>query len=390
MDAQPSDGVLSFFQDVPDPRAANVRFRVGDIIAMAIMAVVSGADDWSMVATYAESKVKWLNTFMGLHNGLTPSCHTFRRFFERLNPEAFEACFLKWMQEVVKVSGGKLLAVDGKTLRRSFQHGWDKSGMAHMVSVFAQANRQVLSQIQCEGKGQEISAILKILALVDIQGAVVSIDAMGCQRTIAKTIVESKGDYVLAVKENQPSLYEALEREFNAMVLDGFKGIGHDEHHSEEEGHSRREVRRTYVTNDISWLPMRKQWEGLGSVAMVETTRELLGTEKREVQTFRRYYISSLSDCNAAKMSGCIRGHWSVENNLHWQLDVTFQEDQSRLHKGNGAQNMSRLRRIALNLIKSNKITRGKARKGGIKTRRGLAGWDNDFLLEVLTGIPAT
>ncbi|MHB1766606.1 MAG: ISAs1 family transposase [Phycisphaerae bacterium] len=268
MDAQPSDGVLSFFQDIPDPRAANVRFRVGDIIAMAIMAVVSGADDWSMVATYAESKVKWLNTFMGLPNGLTPSCHTFRRFFERLNPEAFEACFLKWMQEVVKVSGGKLLAMDGKTLRRSFQHGWDKSGMAHMVSVFAQANRQVLSQIQCEGKGQEISAILKILALVDIQGAVVSIDAMGCQRTIAKTIVESKGDYVLAVKENQPSLYEALEREFNAMVLDGFKGIGHDEHHSEEDGHSRREVRRTYVTNDISWLPMRKQWEGLGSVAI--------------------------------------------------------------------------------------------------------------------------
>ncbi|EQD72504.1 transposase IS4 family protein, partial [mine drainage metagenome] len=155
--------VLSFFQDVPDPRAANVRFRVGDIIAMAIMAVVSGADDWSMVAVYARSKAKWLNTFMGLPNGLTPSCHTFRRFFERLNPEAFEACFLKWMQEVVKVSGGKLLAVDGKTLRRSFQHGWDKSGMAHMVSVFAQANRQVLSQIQCEGKGQEISAILKIL-----------------------------------------------------------------------------------------------------------------------------------------------------------------------------------------------------------------------------------
>ena len=164
--------------------------------------------------------------------------------------------------------------------------------------------------------------------------------------------------------------------------------IHHDEHHSEEEGHSLHEVRRLYTTNDISWLPMRNQWKVLRSVAMVEMIRELLGTEKREVQAFRCYYISSLTDCNAVRMSGCILGHWSVENNLHWQLDVTFQEDQSRLRKGNGAQNMSRLRRITLNLIKSNKITRGKARKGGIKTRRGRAGWDNDFLLEILTGTP--
>jgi predicted transposase YbfD/YdcC len=390
MDARPAGGVLSFFQDIPDPRAANVRFRLADMMTMAIMAVVSGADDWSMVAAWAAAKAKWLRTFMDLPDGATPSCHTFRRLFERLNPEAFEACFLKWMQEVVKVSGGKLVAVDGKTLRRSFQHGWDKSGMAHMVSAFVQANSQVLSQIQCEGKGQEISAILQLLALVDIQGAVVSIDAIGCQKTIARTIVEAKADYVLAVKENQRSLFEALEREFNAMVLDGFKGKGQDQYHSVEEGHGRREVRRTYVTNDISWLRVGKQWMGLNSVAMVETTREVLGTEKREVQIFRRFYISSLSDGNAARMSGCIRGHWGVENNLHWQLDVSFQEDQSRLRKGHGAQNMSRLRRIALNLLKNNKMTRGKARKGGIKTRRGLAGWDHDFLLEVLTGTPAT
>lgn len=390
MDAQPPGGILSYFQDTVDPRAANVRFRVADLIAMALMAVMCGADDWAMVAEYVQCKAQWLNTFMHLPNGVTPSCHTFRRFFARLNPEAFEACFLKWMQQVVKVSGGKLLAVDGKTLRRSFQHGWDKSGMAHMVSVFAQANRQVLSQIQCAGKGQEISAIMKLLALVDIQGAVVSIDAMGCQKAIAEKIVASKGDYVLAVKENQPSLYEALEREFNALAFDGFRDIRHDEHHSAEEGHSRREVRRTYVTNDISWLPMRNQWKALGSVAMVETTRELLGAKERVVQTFRRYYISSLSDGNAARMADCIRGHWSVENNLHWQLDVTFLEDHSRLRKGHGAQNMSRLRRMALNLIKSNKLKRGKARKGGIKTRRGRAGWDNDFLLELLTGTPAS
>ena len=390
MDAQPSGGILSYFQDTVDPRAANVRFRVADLIAMALMAVLCGADDWAMVAEYADSKAKWLQTFMELPNGTTPSSHTFRRLFARLNPEAFEACFLKWMQQVVKVSDGKLLAVDGKTLRRSFQHGWDKSGMAHMVSVFAQANRQVLSQIQCEGKGQEISAIMKIFALVDIQGAVVSIDAIGCQKAIAEKIVQSKGDYVLAVKENQPSLHAALEREFNALALDGFKDIRHDEHHSIEEGHSRREVRHTYVTNDISWLPMGDQWKALGSVVMVETTRELLGTPEAKVQSFRRYYISSLSDGNAARMAECIRGHWSVENNLHWQLDVTFLEDQSRLRKGNGAQNMSRLRRMALNLIKSNKLTKGKARKGGIKTRRGRAGWDNDFLLELLTSSPAS
>ena len=148
MDARPAGGVLSFFQDIPDPRAANVRFRLADMMTMAIMAVVSGADDWSMVAAWGAAKAKWLHTFMDLPDGATPSCHTFRRLFERLNPEAFEACFLKWMQEVVKVSGGKLVAVDGKTLRRSFQHGWDKSGIAHMVSAFVQANSQVLRMLR--------------------------------------------------------------------------------------------------------------------------------------------------------------------------------------------------------------------------------------------------
>lgn len=388
MEAKATGGVLSFFRDISDPRFHNVRYSVSSLIAMALLAVICGADDWAMVAEYVRCKSSWLRSFLDLPEEGLPSSHTFRRLFARLDPAAFESCFLAWMQKVVQVSGGKLVAIDGKSLRRSFMRGWQKSGMSHMVSMFVQANRQVLSQIQCEGKGQEIAAIMQLLALVDIKGAVLTIDAMGCQKAIAEKIVEGQGDYVLAVKDNQKSLHAALERELNSMILDGFQGIIHDECHTQEEGHSRREIRRVYSTNQIDWLPMRDQWAGIQSVAMVETVREVLGTQEPDTQISRRFYISSLPQCDAILMGEHIRGHWSVENNLHWQLDITFQEDQSRLRKGYGAQNMSRLRRAALNLLKANQIKRGKTLRGGIKTRRGRAGWDNDFLLEVLTGGP--
>ena len=390
MDARPTGGVLSFFRDLPDPRSHNVRYRVSDLVVMALLATLGGADDWMMVAEYVQCKAAWLRSFLDFPEDMIPSSHTFRRLFARLEPAAFEACFLAWMQAVVDVSGGKLVAIDGKSLRRSFRRGWQKSGMSHMVSMFVQTNRQVLSQVQCDGKGQEIAAIMQLLALVDIAGAVVSIDAMGCQKAIAQEIVESKGEYVLAVKENQPTLHAALERELNVMILNKFKDIRHAECHSVEENHGRREIRHVYTTNQIDWLPMRRQWAGIQSVAVVETVREVLGTETRNVQTFRRYYISSLADCDAARIAGYIRGHWSVENNLHWQLDVTFLEDQSRLRKGYGAQNMSRLRRAALNLLKVNRSFKANKviRRGGIKTKRARAGWDNQFLLAVLTSGP--
>jgi predicted transposase YbfD/YdcC len=192
-----------------------------------------------------------------------------------------------------------------------------------MVSMFIQANRQVLSQIQCEGKGQAIAAIMQLLALVDIEGAVVTIDAMGCQKAIAEKIVEGKGDYVLAVMDNQKALHTALERELNAMILDGFKGVVHDEFHTQEEGHSHREIRCVSSTNQIDWPPMRDQWAGIQSVAVVETVREMLGTQEPDIQTFRRYYISSLPQCDAVLTGDHIRGHRGVENNLHWQLDIT-------------------------------------------------------------------
>jgi predicted transposase YbfD/YdcC len=376
MEVQATAKILRFLNDMPDSRKNNKLHKLGDIITIAVFAVIAGAEGWVDVAEYGRRKQKWLKTFLDLREGI-PSHDTFGRIFSVLKPEEFERCFMAWMASLVEISGGKLVAIDGKSLRQSFEHSWDKSGMAHMVSAFVAANRMVFAQVKTEGKGQELDAIEKLLKLLDIEGAVITIDALGCNKNIVELILEGKADYVLQVKGNQPTLHEKLKNLMDELMLEKFVGVEHDYDVQVEGDHGRIETRRVWVVWNIDDLgPIAKDWPGLKSLVMIERTREVSGQTSVE----RHYYISSLGKkVRAKRMAKYIRGHWSVENNLHWQLDVSFNEDKRRIRKGHGAENFSRLCRIALNLLKNEKSA-----KIGIAGKRKCCGWDDQYMLKVI------
>jgi predicted transposase YbfD/YdcC len=391
--ALPAAGFLRFFKDMPDPRAGNRVHQLGDMIAIAVMAVICGADGWVHVETFAKAKRQWLATFLDLSNGI-PSHDTFGRVFSLLDPDAFERCFKAWMAELVKSCGGKLIAIDGKAIRRSFRHAWDKSGMAHVVSAFVRENSMVFGQLAVEDKSNEITAIPKLLDLMDIKGAVVTVDAMGCQRDIAAKIVDGGADFILAVKDNQKGLAQAAQRMMNDVALDHAKrhqskgaksGMNFGFHQSVDGDHGRIETRRVFVSDSLEALgPVARDWNGLGSVVMVESVREMMGaagtSQPAATTVEHRLYISSIKGCDAARMGDLVRGHWSVENNLHWQLDITFREDERRIRKGHGAENYSRLCRLALNLLKKEKTL-----KGSIQTKRLNAGWNPIYLIKLMS-----
>lgn len=376
--APAAGGFWSFFSDLPDPRAANVIHKLSDIFAIAICAVICGAEGWVDVQMFAEAKQAWLSTFLDLSHGI-PSHDTFGRVFARIDPDAFERCFMSWMQSL-QSSGRKLVAIDGKSIRRSFEHAWDKSGMVHLVSAFVEQNRMVFGQIAVRDKSNEIEAIPRLLGLLDLTDSVVTIDAIGCQKQIARQIVTDKqADYVLAVKENQPALHQKVKRLLDEAILEKFCGLNHDFIETVDGDHGRIETRRLWMTDQVQHLPqcILDDWCALASVAVVESVREINGKTSIE----RRYFISSISTMDAKAMAGYVRGHWSVENNLHWQLDVSFGEDDRRIRKDHGAENFSRLCRMALNLVKSEKTV-----KAGMKAKRKKAGWDEPYLLKLLTG----
>jgi len=388
MDVTANSSFLRFFSELPDPRGVNIIHKLPDIIVIAVMAVICGADGWAEVAYFGQCKNEWLKTFLELPGGI-PSHDTFGRVFALLNPDAFERCFVAWMSTLVELSGGRLVAIDGKSIRRSFEHAWDKSGMSHMVSALINQgdNRIVFGQIAVSDKSNEITAIPKLLELMDIKGAVVTIDAMGTQREIADKIVAGGGDYVLPVKDNQPSLNEKVSALMNEAALGDVDGLKVGYFEQQDESHGRIETRRTWVVNDTVHLgkPLLKLWPGLasGSLAMIERERKDLGDLTGKTTVERCCYVSSLKGCDnaAAKLiAQYVRGHWAVENNLHWQLDVSFREDERRIRKGHGAENYSRLSRIALNLLK-----REKSIKAGIKGKRLGAGWNHDYLLKLIS-----
>jgi len=383
MDALNSLGIPRAFHNLADPRKANHTHRFIDLLTIALLAVLSGSEDWVNVVHYARSKRDWLATFLDLPAGI-PSHDTFNRLFARINPEAFEACFRQWTATLAELSGGKLVAIDGKTLRSSFAHAWDKSGMVHMVSAFVQANHLVFAQEKTDGKGRELDAIQKLLQVLDLQGAVVTIDALGCQKEVAQLIVEAKADYLLQVKDNQPTLLAKITTLFAEAALEKYQGFTHATHTTVDGDHGRLETREAHVLWEVQHLgAIAGEWAGLHSVAMVRRTREMVGPDGQpRTTTENHYYISSFNRRHqAATFLACSRGHWGVENNLHWQLDVSFHEDQRRLHKGHGAENFSRLNRAALILLKKEST-----RKVGIATKRNICGWDNDYLLKVLAG----
>jgi len=378
MDGRATGGILRAFRDMPDPRAANVTHKLHDLIVVAACAVICGAGGWAEVEVFGNSKLAWFRTVLDLPGGV-PSHDTFGRVFARLDPDAFERRFVAWVTALAGSSGGRLIAVDGKAIRRSFEHAWDASGMAHLVSAYVDANRAVFAQVATDAKSNEIEAVPRLLALLDLAGATVTADAMGCQTEVARQVVDAEGHYVLAVKDNQPTLHAKVRALLDEAILDGFEGMSHGTHAETCGGHGRVETRRAWVTDEVRWLggDLVAAWPGLAAVAAVESTRAVAGGG---TSTDRRYFICSLPGTDAAAVLAAVRGHWAVENKLHWQLDVSFREDECRVRVGHGAENLSRLRRLALNLLK-----RDTSVKIGIQGKRLKAGWDEHYLLRLLT-----
>jgi len=375
------------FDDLPDPRIERTRLhRLDDMIAIAILAVICGAEGWTDVADFGNDKSDWLKTFLHLPHGI-PSHDTFGRVFAKLDPEAFERCFLTWVQGLIQVTGQHALHIDGKTLRRSFDTA-SSTAAVHMVSVWASKSELALAQVTTALDGRqsnEITAIPRLLDLISLRRAVVTIDAIGCQTKIAELIIDDGGDYILAVKDNQPTLHEDLKLLFDEAIPQQFEGMGYDYCEQVEKGHGRIETRRVWVTRDVDWLRERGLWAGLRGVICVESVRQVLdpGGGPPAVTTHRRYYITSLDHRkrgqDAAFFASLVRAHWSIENQLHWSLDVSFAEDDCRIRQGHGAENLARLRRIALNLLKQEKSS-----KRGLAGKRLRAGWNQDYLLKVL------
>jgi predicted transposase YbfD/YdcC len=364
------------FASVPDPRVcARSDHKLLDIIAISILAVICGADGWDELASFGRSKETWLRTFLELPAGI-PSADTFRRVLSALDPQAFCQAFVTWMQTLVGDTKGKLVAIDGKTARRSFDRANEKSAL-HLVSAWVRDNQLVLGQLATEEKSNEITAIPALLGMLDIRGATVTIDAMGAQKEIAKTIVEKEADYILALKGNQGNLHAQVVEFFKDAGTEPFESVSHTFHETHDEAHGRREVRRVWSSTDLSTIPDASKWPSLKSITLIEREREANG----KIEVERHYYISSRSRAGARWLSERIRGHWSIENQCHWILDVAFREDDSRIRTDHGPENFGLLRKIALNLLKQEKGC-----KMGIAAKRKISAWDQDYLLKVLSG----
>jgi predicted transposase YbfD/YdcC len=358
---------LEYFSRLTDPRVERTREHVlAEILLIAIAAVLSGAESWNDIADYGESKQEWLKTFLQLPGGI-PSHDTFNRVFAALDPAEFERSFADWVASIARLTAGEVIAIDGKTLCGTRQTG--KKQLVHMVSAWAGANNLVLGQRKVDNKSNEITAIPKLLEALELSGTVVTIDAMGCQKTIAEKIVEKKADYILAVKENQPLLLEDVKDSFKMLPADTV-----DE--QVDCGHGRVETRRCAVVGDLTLLDKPGDWAGLRSLVRIEAERFHKTSGKTEHET--RYYITTLAP-EAARINALVRQHWGIENKLHWVLDVAFGEDLSRKRAGNAAQNFSVLNRIALNMLKCETTL-----KRGIKGKRLKAAWDHPYLLRLL------
>lgn len=361
------------FSDLSDPRAQHsIEHLLMDIVLITICAVICGAESWVEIENYGVAKQQWLESFLELPNGI-PSHDTIERLFARLRPEQLQQCFLNWVQAVFDISGERLIAIDGKTLRGSYERD-SKRGMIHMVSAWASQNRIVLGQRKVNEKSNEITAIPELLRVLDLAGAIVSIDAMGCQTAIAEQIVEQQGDYVLALKGNQGNLHEDVEQLFDHARTQQFRDIEHDYYETQDTGHGRIELRRYWVMGNTEFLIGAENWAKLTTIGCVESQRQVEGKTTCET----RYYLLSLP-LDAQQFAQAVRGHWGIENQLHWVLDVAFREDQARSTLGYSGENLAVIRHLAVNLL-----TQEKSAKGGIRAKRLKAGWDNNYLLKVL------
>jgi predicted transposase YbfD/YdcC len=367
--------LLEAFEELSDPRARECAFQLEELLLAAICAVISGAESWTSVVEWSQMKLDWLRQHLPFENGIA-SHDTFGRVFSLLDAKQFEACFVRWMGALCPSLDGQHIAIDGKCVRGSHD---GKQGAIHLVSAWSSARGLTLGQVRTADKSNEITAIPELLSTLDIKGAIITIDAMGCQHDIAAKIVESGADYVLGVKGNQPGLAEAVRLWFDAADAGKMDRPFWDDIQTEKD-HGRIETRRCLVTNDVAWLQEQNQhWSGLQSLIMIESTREIIGRNSTGIASVeRRYYISSLP-AKAALLGKTVRAHWGIENSMHWVLDVAFREDDCRIRIGEAAQNFAILRRIALNLLKSDATT-----KLGVANKRLKAGWNVNYLGKLL------
>lgn len=354
-------------------RKGSVRHLLIDILFITICAVISGANNLKAVAMYAMRKKDWLTEVLELPEGV-PSYPTLWTIFALLDPTVLEKSFVHWVKSQVNLKKGDVVSIDGKAQRGTAKRGQPHS-FVHIVSAWAATNHLTLGQLKVDGKSNEITAIPKLLDVLDVSGTTVTIDAMGCQTEIAEKIVDRGAEYVLALKGNQGALADEVENYFIQADAVDFEGVPCDAVGSKTSGHGRVEKREIYVTEDIDWLPQKDEWKNLKSIVMVRSKR-LLPDQPTSIE--RRYYISSLPAC-ALDIARVIQNHWGIENQAHWILDVALREDEQKANAGNIAENMSLIRRIALNLLKQEKSA-----KCGIEIKRQAAGWDNEYLLKAI------
>lgn len=371
----PQAAITAYFSVLEDSRRYNRRHKLVDIVVIAICATICGAEGWEDIELFGETKEEWLRGFLELPHG-APSDDTYRRVFAALDAAEFQSCFMDWVEAVEELTQRQVIAIDGKTLRRSHDRSEGKKAL-QMVSAWATVNGLVLGQRKVDGESNEITAVPELLGLLEIAGCTVTLDAIHCQTETVETIVDKGADYVLPVKENQPRLLKALQGLFDDPAE--MRWVECDYHRTEDRGHGRVEIRECWSTSDpeyLNYIGTLAEWRGLQSIAMIQAERQL----GDQTTVSRRYFISSLKS-DAELLLKAVREHWGIENKVHWVLDLAFREDDCRIRKGHGAENFAVLRHIALNLLR-----RETSAKRSIKGKRMKAALDEKYLLKVLVG----